>query len=114
VTCSAGALECAIYGVAFCLDVPSSKRAHPVPPRGCAGRPATSLPLADNVAQIGIVDLLGTGTACLVWSSPLIAAEALTCLGSSAQSNLESSRSDLSLGYHVLRSEFGWCQIVEA
>jgi RHS repeat-associated protein len=28
-------------------------------------------PRADNAAQVGTVDLLGTGTVCLVWSSPL-------------------------------------------
>jgi hypothetical protein len=38
----------------------------------------------------------------------------LICLGSSDQSKLESCRSDLVVGYHVLRSEFGRCQIAEA
>src|SRR5262249_30752255 len=30
-----------------------------------------SFPLVDNVANINVADLLGNGTACLVWSSPL-------------------------------------------
>ncbi|EMD29227.1 SpvB/TcaC N-terminal domain-containing protein [Amycolatopsis azurea] len=30
-----------------------------------------SFPRVDNVTQVSVVDLLGTGTACLVWSSPL-------------------------------------------
>jgi hypothetical protein len=38
----------------------------------------------------------------------------LTCLGSSDQSKLENSRSDLVNGCRVLRSEFGRCQIAEA
>jgi hypothetical protein len=37
----------------------------------------------------------------------------LICLGSSDQSKLESCRSDLVVGCHVLRSEFGRCQIAE-
>jgi RHS repeat-associated protein len=36
-----------------------------------APTPIHSLPPVDNLAQLGIVDLLGQGTACLVWSSPL-------------------------------------------
>ena len=36
-----------------------------------AGTPITSLPPMDSAGQVGIVDLLGTGTASLVWSSPL-------------------------------------------
>ncbi|WP_254885408.1 SpvB/TcaC N-terminal domain-containing protein [Streptomyces sp. NA02950] len=30
-----------------------------------------SFPRADSVSQVSVVDLLGSGTACLVWSSPL-------------------------------------------
>jgi RHS repeat-associated protein len=37
----------------------------------------TSLPPADNVASLGIVDLLGNGTATLVWSTPLPAARSI-------------------------------------
>ncbi len=33
--------------------------------------PITSLPPMDSVGQVSVVDLLGTGTATLVWSSPL-------------------------------------------
>ena len=36
-----------------------------------APTPIHSLPPVDNLAQLSIVDLLGQGTACLVWSSPL-------------------------------------------
>ncbi|HKY35449.1 MAG TPA: SpvB/TcaC N-terminal domain-containing protein, partial [Polyangiaceae bacterium] len=35
-----------------------------------------SLPPVDSVTQLGIVDLLGQGTACLVWSSPLPSSQA--------------------------------------
>jgi hypothetical protein len=38
----------------------------------------------------------------------------VTCLGSSDHSKLESCRSDLVLVGHVLRSEFGGCQIAQA
>src|SRR5262249_3411505 len=31
----------------------------------------SGLPAADNIAAFAVVDLLGNGTACLVWSSPL-------------------------------------------
>jgi hypothetical protein len=31
----------------------------------------TGLPPVDNVASVAVLDLLGAGTACLVWSSPL-------------------------------------------
>jgi RHS repeat-associated protein len=33
--------------------------------------PITSLPVMDSAGQVDVVDLLGTGTAALVWSSPL-------------------------------------------
>jgi RHS repeat-associated protein len=36
-----------------------------------AATPIFSLPAIDSLAQLTIVDLLGQGTACLVWSSPL-------------------------------------------
>ena len=35
----------------------------------------TAFPAIDNLASIQVVDLLGNGTACLVWSSPLPGAE---------------------------------------
>ena len=34
-------------------------------------RPLTGLPIIDNLATVMTADLLGNGTACLVWSSPL-------------------------------------------
>lgn len=37
-------------------------------------RPLTAFPPIDNVASVAALDLLGNGTACLVWSSPLPAA----------------------------------------
>ncbi|HEY3495004.1 MAG TPA: SpvB/TcaC N-terminal domain-containing protein, partial [Polyangiaceae bacterium] len=37
-------------------------------------RPILSLPPADSLTQVSVVDLLGKGTACLVWSSPLLGA----------------------------------------
>jgi hypothetical protein len=36
-----------------------------------AGRSITAFPATDNLASIAVVDLLGNGTACLVWSSLL-------------------------------------------
>ena len=36
-----------------------------------AGQRLPAFPALDNVASIQVVDLLGNGTACLVWSSPL-------------------------------------------
>ncbi|WP_441291587.1 SpvB/TcaC N-terminal domain-containing protein [Sorangium sp. KYC3313] len=36
-----------------------------------------SLPPVDNAVRLGIVDLLGQGTACLVWSSPLPTARSI-------------------------------------
>jgi len=39
--------------------------------RFAAPEPISSLPPVDSVTQLSIVDLLGQGTACLVWSSPL-------------------------------------------
>ena len=35
------------------------------------GEPLTSFPRVDNLSAVQAVDLLGNGTACLVWSSPL-------------------------------------------
>jgi len=35
------------------------------------GHTAATVPRVDNVASIQVLDLLGIGTACLVWSSPL-------------------------------------------
>src|SRR5262249_34896264 len=35
------------------------------------GRPLRAVPTVDSSAQVSFVDLLGTGTACIVWSSPL-------------------------------------------
>jgi len=40
-----------------------------------AATPITSLPPMDSVSQVSVVDLLGTGTATVVWSSPLQNAE---------------------------------------
>jgi RHS repeat-associated protein len=37
-----------------------------------AKRTLRSFPAIDNVASVTIIDLLGNGTACLVWSSPLV------------------------------------------
>ena len=34
-------------------------------------RPLTTFPKIDNLASVTVVDLLGKGTACIVWSSPL-------------------------------------------
>jgi RHS repeat-associated protein len=34
-------------------------------------RPLPTFPRVDNVANVQVVDLLGNGTACIVWSSPL-------------------------------------------
>jgi hypothetical protein len=34
-------------------------------------RPLTNFPMIDNLSSVQAVDLLGNGTACLVWSSPL-------------------------------------------
>lgn len=39
------------------------------------GTPITSLPAMDSAGRVTVVDLLGTGTATLVWSSPLPEAE---------------------------------------
>jgi RHS repeat-associated protein len=39
--------------------------------RWTAARPLTRFPALDSVANVRAVDLLGHGTACLVWSSPL-------------------------------------------
>ena len=36
-----------------------------------AGQRVTAFPAVDNIAAIQVVDLMGNGTACLVWSSPL-------------------------------------------
>jgi RHS repeat-associated protein len=36
-----------------------------------AGRPLPQFPRVDNVANVQALDLLGSGTTCLVWSSPL-------------------------------------------
>src|SRR5262249_27769123 len=36
-----------------------------------ANEPLTDFPHTDNVSSVQVVDLLGNGTACLVWSSPL-------------------------------------------
>lgn len=36
-----------------------------------AGQKVTAFPAIDNVAAIQVADLMGNGTACLVWSSPL-------------------------------------------
>ena len=36
-----------------------------------AAQPLTTFPRMDNVSSVQAVDLLGNGTACLVWSSPL-------------------------------------------
>src|SRR5262249_40383006 len=36
-----------------------------------ASRAVTAFPPVDNIASVQVLDLLGTGTACLVWSSPL-------------------------------------------
>lgn len=36
-----------------------------------AGRTLNQFPQADNLSAVTVVDLLGNGTACLVWSSPL-------------------------------------------
>jgi hypothetical protein len=36
-----------------------------------AATPITALPVMDSAGQVSVVDLLGTGTASLVWSSPL-------------------------------------------
>jgi len=36
-----------------------------------APRPLPQLPVPDRLAAVAVVDLLGNGTACLVWSSPL-------------------------------------------
>jgi RHS repeat-associated protein len=42
-----------------------------------AATPIRSLPPVDNLTSLSIVDLLGQGTACLVWSSPLPARRAV-------------------------------------
>jgi RHS repeat-associated protein len=39
--------------------------------RWSEARPLASFPAIDNLASVAAVDLLGNGTACLVWSSPL-------------------------------------------
>src|SRR5262249_41890888 len=39
--------------------------------RWSAPRQLTTFPDTDNLASVLVVDLLGTGTSCLVWSSPL-------------------------------------------
>jgi RHS repeat-associated protein len=36
-----------------------------------AAHHVTGFPLTDDITQVDVVDLLGNGTACLVWSSPL-------------------------------------------
>ncbi len=41
-----------------------------------ARAPAASVPATDDLTTVSVVDLLGNGTACLVWSSPLPARRA--------------------------------------
>ncbi|WP_437635618.1 SpvB/TcaC N-terminal domain-containing protein [Sorangium sp. So ce854] len=56
-------------GVALYLNESGNRLAAPVP--------IHSLPPVDSVVRLGIVDLLGQGTACLVWSSPLPTARSI-------------------------------------
>jgi RHS repeat-associated protein len=45
--------------------------------RLAAAEPITSLPPVDNVTSLSVTDLLGTGTATLVWSTPLPGARSI-------------------------------------
>ncbi|AUX48443.1 toxin [Sorangium cellulosum] len=56
-------------GIALYLNESGNRLSAPVP--------IHALPPVDSVVQLGIVDLLGQGTACLVWSSPLPTARSL-------------------------------------
>ena len=47
------------------------------------GRRIETLPHVDNLASVAVMDLLGNGTACLVWSSPLAGRRAPTASATS-------------------------------